>query len=41
MVVAERRSESKKDDRRKELHEKHVAFATNEPGIDVDKYSKH
>ena len=40
MVVAERRSGSKEDDWRKEPHEKHVAFATNDPGIDVDKYSR-
>ncbi len=40
MVVTERRSGSKKDDWRKEPHEKYIAFATNDPGIDVDKYSK-
>ena len=31
---------SKEDDWRKEPHEKDIAFATNDPGIDVEEYSK-
>ncbi len=39
-VATERRSGSKEDDGRKEPCEKHVAFATNDPDMDVDAYSK-